>query len=763
MDWYTSALNYDMSNGRVDSMMNIQFNQFVTDSIARANLYAVPMFSLNTYSYTTPSVGLGYLTDPYYAFGQWSYNNSRIGAQNFASGENTSPWANFTGSYFGYTQGTQNGGNAGGNSSPEEAAVRTKISKLYSLLNQIAKSSVLGDEKTAELKETLRTYTKEKDVKEQYKALKEAYDKIDKAIVKDFMKQVELSDKKADKLSVLLTAAGYEQESSIDDEIGDIISTFNDITKSNVTPEGNDVIATITGKLESADYQILDLISSWKSSDVVKNTGVDKNIMQFIIDKYNKDELEKAQKDKIFDLGIKPLTNALLDKAKETMNTKIDNKYVLDEASRSDIKTLRDAVDTNLTLKDFSSLAENFDKLYATLRRAEALIINTKVNTYYSFLEDEQVFNKDLFQKETEEDLEAEGMINKGLDVNLNSQVKNGNVAPQGAENSGNAGNNEQVINELTEEQTATLKEALGDKYTLGEEVTVYLVKSGLDNKQTVVIKKDGKFYRLPVTFDGTNFTVADNADFTTLTETTEEEIKGQYTKESNIKKSTKALDELTTGSNAVLKKVEINGKTCYIETTATGKSGARVFIVDAEGKIREYKNNSISEEEVSVDEIKKSVRQAKSHNDSVTGAKLTEDELKTLNSDVKKVRKALSGRSSDEDYKTVNDTLGILTDKESLAFAYIYNSEYKEGIFTQIMSEWHHGRQAIAQKLANKILAFIDKNRWAWEGDERKENTIKNIQNDFRNIEYRTDGKVLDTDVKTLVALFKEVMPNVK
>ena len=809
MNWYTSVLNYDMTNGRVDSMMNIQMNQFMTDSFARANLYNVPMFSFNNYSYATPSIGLGYLTDPAYAFGQWSYNNSLIGAPNLALGVSSNPWANYTGSFFGNAfqgfQGTQgSSSSSSSSSSTADAATRAKVAKLQSLLKQIADKNILGDEGTAELKETLKTYSRERDVNEQFRILKEAYDTIDKSIVKDFMTQVELSNKATDKLDVLLTAAGYEQETAIDNKIDDIISSFKNITDENATPESNDVITALTGKVESNGYQILDLVSSWKSSRVVADTGVDKNIMKFIVNNYNRTDLGSVPKNKIRDLGIKPLKDAIIEKATATVNAKIDGKFVLDAESRDKITTLKNAISANYANGEYNTLAENFDKLYATLRRAEALIVNAKVNSYYGFLEDEQVFNSDLFQKETEEDLDAEGMANVGDTVSQNTQASSSSSS-QSTGNTRTASSFSAVtipssaateedkinhlvtirlFNELTETQTNALKEALNGKYELGEGDKVYLVRNGSNDTQTVAVVKDGKIYRLPVTFDGTNFTVAADANFTTLTATTAQEITETYNKEQKVRVSTETLDALTTGSEPLLEKVSpdnINAQNVYIETTATNGEYKKVYGIDANGNIKEITNayydkndnklhriDENKEAEVidaKIDDIKSAVRKAKQHENQINTTKLNSTELNYVNECSGKIWSLLTGHTTKEGYEEVDKMLGHLEEEKPvtmMALAYVYQQTHGTGIFDQIMSEWHGGRQNMAQKIANKIIAFVDSNEWAWKGDKAKERTVNDAKEVLSNISYRTDGKKLDREVRKLIEIYQDVLPKV-
>ena len=414
---YPSAVNNDIQNGNV---INTQWNFMNADFMARSIMNFVPFFGACCYNYpdmgaqlTLPSVfSTGYQLD-------------------FNPPQNGNPWAwgnwiqNPLNSWMQNTNGNNNNNN---NSTPTTAAERdlqTKINKLQSLLKQIAQSEYAGLDISNEITDAINDSASKKTRQEKYDALLEAFKSLDRDVVRSFIVDAKLSTNPNDGEKVAdLLKAGYEdgtekrtrqselRSSSKMDEITKWIETIND-------SYGDTIECPVVTHLTNNYFDILDLVSAW-------NTNKHTNMIETFAEKYN-DLNNETRKNDFYDATIGILATKLTDKAEKLLGVRINGKYAVED--KTDIETLIASVKDANDNKELEKLATEFDKLYATLRRAETKIAQIKVQNYFGFLdegvaEEDKIFDDSLFVEDTEDDLEAEGLNDVGTDVTLNNSTR---------------------------------------------------------------------------------------------------------------------------------------------------------------------------------------------------------------------------------------------------------------------------------------------------------------------------------------------------
>ena len=496
--WQPSFINFQMCSTNPMNSLNIMWNQLGTKNLANSMMYHYPVFSMNNFTPFFNGTSNDYLTNPFYSVAQtmWNFNqsgNTIWGGSNnnmFGNMDFSKMWGNFTGSGSSSSVGGERTKTA------EQIEYQRKYNKLLSLMKQLKDA----EEITSAQKDIINAAivadneNSKGEWKDKFNALKKAYDKIDdknikKYLVKNMDASVNGESGAENSFRVQLTDAGYEYTATdVDTKLNALVCAINELSDSNPRIS-NGLIDALD--IESADTNILDLISSWNSEKGNLNVG-NKRIMAYIADKYNDSKIKDESREEIKTSLVKPLYLSLINKAKDLANQlegeEIDN---LNNAITT-LATEYEKLDKNMS----TSFVQAFDNLYVATRWAAIKVIEKEADEYYGEI-DSKFFNNELFDDDVKKDLISEGFSKTEIDA------QKVNYAARKHNDKDDGGNDNKDFGDTPEKQIEYLKseglvETLeGKTYKGGETVYRETTPTGENGKAKLFIIKDGKLYEL--------------------------------------------------------------------------------------------------------------------------------------------------------------------------------------------------------------------------------------------------------------------------
>ena len=496
--WQPSFINFQMCSTNPMNSLNIMWNQLGTKSLANSMMYHYPVFSMNNFTPFFNGTSNDYLTNPFYSVAQtmWNFNqsgNTIWGGSNnnmFGNMDFSKMWGNFTGSGSSSSVGDERTKTA------EQIEYQRKYNKLLSLMKQLKDA----EEITSAQKDIINAAivadneNSKGEWKDKFNALKKAYDKIDdknikKYLVKNMDASVNGESGAENSFRVQLTDAGYEYTATdVDTKLNALVCAIDELSDSNPRIS-NGLIDALD--IESADTNILDLISSWNSEKGNLNVG-NKRIMAYIADKYNDSKIKDESREEIKTSLVKPLYLSLINKAKDLANQlegeEIDN---LNNAITT-LATEYEKLDKNMS----TSFVQAFDNLYVATRWAAIKVIEKEADEYYGEI-DSKFFNNELFDDDVKKDLISEGFSKTEIDA------QKVNYAAIKHNDKDDGGNDNEDFGDTPEKQIEYLKseglvETLeGKTYVGGETVYRETTPTGENGKAKLFIIKDGKLYEL--------------------------------------------------------------------------------------------------------------------------------------------------------------------------------------------------------------------------------------------------------------------------
>ena len=496
--WQPSFINFQLCSTNPMNSLNIMWNQLGTKNLANSMMYHYPVFSMNNFTPFFNGTSNDYLTNPFYSVAQtmWNFNqsgNTIWGGSNnnmFGNMDFSKMWGNFTGSGSSSSVGGERTKTA------EQIEYQRKYNKLLSLMKQLKDA----EEITSAQKDIINAAivadneNSKGEWKDKFNALKKAYDKIDdknikKYLVKNMDASVNGESGAENSFRVQLTDAGYEYTATdVDTKLNALVCAIDELSDSNPRIS-NGLIDALD--IESADTNILDLISSWNSEKGNLNVG-NKRIMAYIADKYNDSKIKDESREEIKTSLVKPLYLSLINKAKDLANQlegeEIDN---LNNAITT-LATEYEKLDKNMS----TSFVQAFDNLYIATRWAAIKVIEKEADEYYGEI-DSKFFNNELFDDDVKDDLIAEGFSKTEIDA------QKVNYAAIKHNDKDDGGNDNEDFGDTPEKQIEYLKseglvETLeGKTYKGGETVYRETTPTGENGKAKLFIIKDGKLYEL--------------------------------------------------------------------------------------------------------------------------------------------------------------------------------------------------------------------------------------------------------------------------
>lgn len=428
--WFNSAMTYDMINASPWSCMNLHMNQLYDHSIAMQGMYMYPQYSFNNFMPYGNMMSNSYLTNPFYTMNQMSWGNSMYGMNMGMPGMYGMNMG--MPGMFGWGGGPflttgNGGGNGDSNLSAEERGFKRKFNALLALVKQLKTYDGLTNPEKDELDVAARARKNSKNTYEElFNDLSTAYNKINKDIVRTFLKEhghnlgvkSDLKDKNGkDAFHERLIGIGHELSNvgadAIISEFHDNIEKLSEKTGTNTDAEGA-VLKALLGT-----YDILDFVSSWNSkynSQSAKYTPLD-HMMTHYAKIGDDDDQKTTAKNNI----IKPFVDAMLVKANSV-------KGALDSASQVSMEKAIDALEKEIGKSDLnkSSLVSAFNKVYLFTRQAALMKLQNDAKGYYGEV-DSAVFNDSLFKDDMLKDLkDSEGFSEseiKATEVKLSSSA----------------------------------------------------------------------------------------------------------------------------------------------------------------------------------------------------------------------------------------------------------------------------------------------------------------------------------------------------
>ena len=413
--WYNSAMTYDMITANPWNNMNLHMNQLWDHSLAWNNMFQYPQYDFNNYMPYGNPIGNSYLTNPFYTLNQMAWNsptwNNNIGFG--LNGGIASNWGMNNGLYgnmgwFGSQFGTVAPSNSNTNNNNNNTANK-KYTRLLNLVKQLVKYDALSPSDADSLNNAIKNTKGTAD--EKYERLLEAYEEVDKDVIREFLAEGSKNLKITDKDTFLnrLIAAGHEYS---DIKSDDVMDDFRDGIKSLKGSDGTDSeVEDVIDKIKDGNLDILDFVSSW-NSDYKKE---DKGVIEFIAKYYNgidDKDAKSTAKSKI----LVPFVRTLIGEAKELKGyLNSESKKAIEDAIDKVDKAL-DGVKTEKSSKIGSSLANAFDKLYLLTRRAAMEKLQNDAKAYYGEI-DSKVFNNELFEDDMIEDLKSEGFDDSEIEA----------------------------------------------------------------------------------------------------------------------------------------------------------------------------------------------------------------------------------------------------------------------------------------------------------------------------------------------------------
>ncbi len=423
LNWKTSAMNYDMLSQFPTDTMNLHMNQLWDNSKALSNLYTFPSYEFGNFM---PYGGINdnsYLTNPLYSIQQTAWGtpawNNGLPWLNNGSGNLWNNSGNMWGN-MGWNGGNTSGGSNDNNLTAEEKGFQRKHNALMSLVKQLKDFDGLTNEEQDILSVAARgtkgTW------EERFNALKEAYDKVDKATVKEFLaeggnklgvsKDIKGNVKDKESFYNRLLACGYEYEGTYIDK--QLNTFYNGITKLNGADGTDAEVEGILAGFETGTIDVLDFVSSWNNE--FKNDKKANRVIQHFAQYYDKmnskndENAKQTAKDKI----LEPLVTAMINKANSVKGAlDADSKEKMEKA----VDELRKALEGTKTGKNDkvnNKLSDAFDTVYLLSRQAAMTKLRNDAKKQYGDIDDE-VFNDKLFEDETIKDLKAEGFTDKDI------------------------------------------------------------------------------------------------------------------------------------------------------------------------------------------------------------------------------------------------------------------------------------------------------------------------------------------------------------
>lgn len=461
--YYPAAMTYDMCSGSLMGSMNLQWNQGIDHMRAMQGLYMVPQYNFNNFTqYTGFQTSNNYLLDPMYTMGMMDWQNRLQYGTGLFGNNGLFQFQPSTGVWGWQPSGTTSSSSSS-TSSAEDAPFVTKNNKLATFLKYLRDSeNILSDTERDEVKYALQNYSKEKGAKAQYEYLKKCYDeKIDKANLKENIGKLKIGK---DLIEKDLIKIGFE---GTNDDVDNHLSSLRNAI-AGAGDNGNLESEHLVGHVAAGGADILDVLSSW-NSEYRKNSSSTESFIQFVKKHANNDNQEA-----LINSTVKPFVEKLSQKAKSVINEKIDNKYVLDNDTRSKIEKAYKDLDAKMekVLKDkkasgLTNLNKDFENLYVMLRLATAKIETKKVQKEYEFLGDDEVFADNMFIDDTEDDLKKEGFTNLN---NYTINTNNGSTSTQNTEDTeeatgatgttGSTTTTSSTSTATTDETTATKEQA---------------------------------------------------------------------------------------------------------------------------------------------------------------------------------------------------------------------------------------------------------------------------------------------------------------
>ncbi len=522
-DYIPSFQNWQLCRGDFQSVIDTTYNAGIDDSIARQYMYNVPLCNFNNNrfinfadcNYPTPwesmakhSWGQGW--GFYQQDGEWTFKfpswNNGMGVGGWNAGFGMNPWSNM-----GWTPGATPSKSDKEGETAADKDYNRKHAKLLALVKQLVEHTKLSDSIKDELDVAMKTKSGEKP-EDKYNRLKEAYDKIDKAIVEKFLKSDEakqflteaIKDKYVSASSgtheksfyAELLGTGFEYKGTdTDDALLSLEQSIEGLADNGGEVEGDTILGHLNNYVNGGNtsYPILDVISSWNTA----HRGTEKrNIISFIAKEYAANKQDSEKKD-IKDKALTPIVMSLV-KTAENYTSELDTESK--EALETAIKNVKKSLDNVKTDKNATvpaDLATNFDNLYVLTRAAATAVLQNKVNATYNDI-DSKVFDNELFMNDMKKDLKEEGLT---TDVNVkvseeNQELEEANKKKK-VKKENNAGDTpktaQEEINALVANGSVVelkVKYADADKkeYTVYEEAQV---TGDRDYKRLFIIKDD--------------------------------------------------------------------------------------------------------------------------------------------------------------------------------------------------------------------------------------------------------------------------------
>lgn len=154
---------------------------------------------------------------------------------------------------------------------------------------------------------------------------------------------------------------------------------------------------------DAPKYDIMELLSTWNSTDSIKNN----HVIQTIINKYNglKGDDVGVKKDYLVTLALK-MCNQLEDRAGKILNQYKDK---LSADTKNALKTAKNALpDTFSAFTNVSNLSQQFDSLYHAIRIAEAELADKDLQEKFAFLDTNPYASHSEFTTNAMSDLASE-------------------------------------------------------------------------------------------------------------------------------------------------------------------------------------------------------------------------------------------------------------------------------------------------------------------------------------------------------------------
>lgn len=425
--YYFSQPNYDMISGTSIGSINLLQNNNFWNSMANSVLYMTPNID-SVVGLQHPQFGIygNYLLNPTLAIAQVMQQQQQGGGWGF----------NFNNLLQNMQNSWQPNITGGGSSSTLSDDDKMKLEKtkdeikyLTVLLNEIQKvaendiSSTTKNKIKVALSKTSSAKTELARKEEILAALKDAYKAVDKKIVRKVMSTMpEVKDDLFDAgYNFSINSYGFKptaekSTASAQAIVNSIAPQIAGISDSNPTSAQSGA-----GGLTSAN--IVNVISLWNDSH---HAGNDRSIIRAITQRMN--EMKKADKQKdVMTSTIKPMSLALMGTADNLLQ---EHSNDFDDATKQHLTKLKDNLNTIVGQiisngygpETQKTLIRNFENLYLQIRKMSALSAQKKLEQKYKFIDNIQsgtsddVFNSNLFQKATKEDLIKEGFTSAEAD-----------------------------------------------------------------------------------------------------------------------------------------------------------------------------------------------------------------------------------------------------------------------------------------------------------------------------------------------------------